>query len=268
MAEKISGEKNFFWSEKFLAEIKKKKRPAPKKSVRRLLKGFIFLLICGLILGIVVYSPLFTLTEIRVIGANEITAEDVKKIANLYIGEPLFKLETDQVAGRLSKDLRIEEVTVRRSLPHTLEVTIKERKPIATIVCNYGYLDIDRQGKIIDSYKTLKTMQIPMITGATVTDLYIGDDVDNPIVKKILEFMQKLDEKSINKISEIAIVSENYIVAYTNTEKAVQIRIGKIERLDEKARLTDDFLRDLETNPNPVEYVDFNYTAPFIKLAQ
>lgn len=226
------------------------------------------MLISGLILGFVVYVPLFTLQEVKIIGATYITEEDVLKIGNIYMGEPLFQLETDSVASRLSQDLRIEEVSVRRSLPNALEVTIKERRPIATISCDYGYLDMDKSGKILDSYKTLKAMPIPIIMGATVKDKYIGDEVEDPLVKKILEFLQKMDAESLNKISEVAIVSADYIVAYTNTERSVQIRIGKLERLDEKARLTEDFLKDLANNPNPIEYVDFNYTAPFIKLAK
>ena len=107
-----------------------------------------------------------------------------------------------------------------------------------------------------------------MITGAAVRDLYIGDTVDNELVKKILDFLQRLNEETLNRLSEIAIVEADYIVMYSATERPVQIRIGKLERLDEKARLTEDFLRDLATNPHPVEYVDFNYTAPFIKLAE
>ena len=106
-----------------------------------------------------------------------------------------------------------------------------------------------------------------MITGALVKDLYIGDDVTDEMVKKILFFLQQMNETSLNKISEIAIVGPEYVVAYTNTSKAVQIRLGKLERLEDKARLTEDFLQDLELNPHRVEYVDFNYTAPFIKLA-
>ena len=245
-----------------MAKAKKQRR-----SRRRLFKGIIFLLVSGIILGVVVYFPLFTLREIKLVGANYLTAEDIIKIGNIYLGEPLFQLETDQVASRLMKDLRVEDVTVRRNLPNALEVTIKERKPVATIVCDYGYLDLDRQGVVIDSYKNLKTMQIPMITGATVRDLYIGDEVQDPTVKKILEFLQRINENSLNKISEISIKSPDYLIAYTNTEKAVQIRIGKPERLEEKAHLTEDFLEDLDKNPNRVEYVDFNYTAPFIKLA-
>lgn len=246
-----------------MAKIKRVQR-----SGRRIFKGFVFLLITCAILSIFVYFPFFTLTNINLKGATYITTEDILKIGNIYIGEPLFELETDNVAMRLSNDLRIEEVTVRRSLPHTLDITIKERQPIATIVCDYGYLDLDRSGKILDSYKTLKTMQIPMITGAKVQDKYIGDNVDDKIVKVILDFLQKMNIEALNKISEVAIISENYIVAYTNTERSVQIRIGKLERLDEKAHLTEDFLKNLDSNPNPIEYVDFNYTAPFIKLAR
>ncbi len=244
---------------------KKKQR---RRSGRRVFRGIFFILISGIILAVMVYVPFFKLSEVKLIGANYLTADDIIKIGDIYIGEPLFHLETDRVAGRLAQDLRIEEVTVRRSLPNKLEVTIKERTPIATIVCDYGYLDLDRNGKVIDSYKTLKTMQIPMITGSTVHDLYIGDDVDNETIKKILDFLQKLDETSLNKLSEISVKDGDYLVAYTNTEKAVQIRIGKIERMEEKAKLTEDFLKDLENNPHAVEYVDFNYTAPFIKLAK
>lgn len=248
-----------------MAEIVKKQ---PRRSGKRLIKGIIFLLLCGVILGMLVYLPIFTLKEVKLTGSTYLTVDDILKVGDIYINEPLFKLETDKVAGRLLNDVRIEDVTVRRSLPHTLEVIVVERMPIATVVCNYGYLDIDKHGKILDSYKNLREMKIPMITGALIKDLYIGDDVENEHIQKILDFLELLDTASLNKISEVAIVAENYVVAYTATERPVQIRIGALERLDEKAKLTEDFLRDIDTNPNAVEYVDFNYTAPFIKLYQ
>ena len=257
----IISEKNLRRGE-VMAVIKRRRR------VGRVLKGLIFLVVSVTVLGFFVYVPFFTLSEIRLDGANYLTEEDILRIGNIYMGEPLFKLETDVVQSRLSKDLRIEEVSVQRKLPHTLKIKIKERRPLATIICDYGYLDIDHNGMILDSYKTIKTMQIPMITGATVRDLYIGDTVDDELVKKILDFLQRINEDTLNLLSEVAIVEPDYIVMYTATERAVQIRIGKLERLDEKAHLTEDFLRDLATNPHPVEYVDFNYTSPFIKLAE
>lgn len=239
-----------------------------RRNFGRFFRGLIFLVVSATVIGFFVYVPFFTLSEIKLIGAKYLTQEDIMKIGNIYMGEQLFRLETDVVQSRLSKDLRIEEVSVRRRLPHTLEIKIKERQPLAIIQCDYGYLNLDHNGTVIDSYKTIKTMQIPMITGAEIRDLYIGDAVEDEHVKKILEFLQILKEDALNQLSEIAIVQENYIVMYTATAQPVQIRIGKLERLDEKAKLTEDFLRDLATNQRNVEYVDFNYTAPVIKFAE
>ena len=245
-------------------EKRVEKRIIKRRSPRRILKGFLFIVICTAIVGILVYSPIFVLRHVQVDGAVYLKKEELVRISGIYMGEPLFQLETDQVTKRLLQDLRIEEALVRRQLPSTLEITIKERMPVATVACEYGYLDIDRQGKVIDSYRTLKNMPIPMITGVQVRDLYIGDDVKDEMVKKILSFLQQLDDASLNQLSEIAITGPDYLVAYTTN--SVQIRLGKLERMEEKARLTQDFLKDLATNPYQVEYVDFNYTTPFIKL--
>ncbi len=247
-------------------ETRVEKRIIKRRSPRRILKGFLFIVICTAIVGVLVYSPIFVLRHVQVDGAVYLKKEELVRISGIYMGEPLFQLETDQVTKRLLQDLRIEEALVRRQLPSTLEITIKERMPVATVACEYGYLDIDRQGKVIDSYRTLKNMPIPMITGVQVRDLYIGDDVKDEMVKKILSFLQQLDDASLNQLSEIAITGPDYLVAYTTN--SVQIRLGKLERMEEKARLTQDFLKDLATNPYQVEYVDFNYTTPFIKLIQ
>ena len=239
-----------------------------RRNFGRFFRGIVFLVVSAAVLGFFVYVPIFTLKEIRLDGAKYLTQEDIMKIGDIYIGEQLFRLETDVVQSRLSKDLRIEEVSVRRHLPHTLEVKIKERLPIATIQCDYGYLDLDHGGIVLDSYKSLKSMPIPMITGVAVRDLYIGDTIDDELIKNILVFLQMLNEETRNRLSEISVVEQNYIVMYSATDRPVQIRIGKLERLEEKARLTEDFLSNLEKNPHDIEYVDFNYTAPFIKLAE
>lgn len=233
---------------------------------RRFRLGVRFLLICGAIIGFIVYLPIFVLRDLYVEGNVYLTKEDLRQIAGVYYGEPLYKLETDSVTKKLMNDLRIEEASVRRSFPDGLSITIRERTPVATVACDYGYLDLDRQGKVIDCYKTLKNMPIPMVTGIKLRDMYIGDDNKDATLTQIIYFLQLLNQESLNQISEVALVSADYFVAYTT--QSVQIRLGKLERLEEKARLTDVFLRDLQQNPLPVEYVDFNYKAPFLKLTQ
>ncbi len=235
-----------------------------RRSPRRILKGMLFLLICSGLLAIVVYSPLFVVRQIHVSGNTYLGQDEICRIAGIYQGEPLFQLETDTAARTLMKDLRIEDASVRRIFPSQLDIQVKERMPVATVACEYGYLDIDREGCVLDAYRTLKKMPIPMITGISLHDMYIGDKVSDAKVQHVLYYLQSLDASALNQLSEVSIAVPDKVVVYTT--QAVQIRLGGLDRLDEKAKLTETFLRDLKTAKHPIDYADFTYTAPFIKF--
>ncbi|WP_037371673.1 cell division protein FtsQ/DivIB [Selenomonas sp. AE3005] len=235
-----------------------------RRSPRRLLKGLAFLLICGGLVAFIVYSPLFTLQRVRLQGNTYITETDILTSGRLHKGQPLFQLETSEVTQNLLRDLRIESAVVRRRLPDTLEVEITERTPVATVACDYGYLDLDRQGKVIGSYKSLRKMPIPMITGVKMHDMYIGDDNKDTRVAKVLVLLASLNQEAINSLSEISVANPEAVTAYTN--QSVQIRLGNFERWEEKAEQTKEFLHNLPNSRHQIEFVDFSYTAPFIRL--
>ena len=157
------------------------------------MKGLLFLLICCGIMAIVVYSPLFTLQRVNVHGNTYLTQDDIMTIGRMHIGQPLFQLETDAVTQNLMHDLRIESAVVRRRVPDSLDIDVVERMPVATVAGDYGYMDLDRLGKVIACYRSLRNMPIPLITGVSMHDLYIGDDNQNEVVAQVLDFLQKLD---------------------------------------------------------------------------
>ncbi len=234
------------------------------RSFRRLLRGLLFLAVCGGIMAIVIYTPLFTLKHVELRGNTYLTEEQITDIGRIHKGEPLFQLQTDVVTQNLLHDLRVESAVVRRRLPDTVEIEVTERKPVATMACDYGYLDIDRNGKVLSVYKNLHNVPIPLITGMELTNLYIGDDVTDEYVRKVLYFLNHLNADTLNQISEVNIARPDAVVAYTNG--SVEIRLGQLDRLDEKASLTDDFVSDLKTSRHIIEYVDFSYEAPFIRM--
>lgn len=228
------------------------------------MKGLLFLVACGVIMAIIIYTPLFTLQHVEIHGNTYLTEEQITAIGRIHKGEPLFQLQTDVVAQNLMHDLRVESAVVRRRLPDTVEIEVSERKPVATMACDYGYLDLDRNGKVLSVYKNLHNVPIPLITGMELTGLYVGDDVSDEYVRDVLYFLNHLNMDTLNQISEINIARPDAVVAYTNG--SVEIRLGKMERLDEKASLTDDFVSDLKTSRHIIEYVDFSYEAPFIRM--
>ena len=234
-------------------------------SSRRVLKGTFYLLGAAAIIAVLVYSPLFTFQQLIVHGNVHLDETELCEIARIHYGERLFEVKTDAITTTLLHDLRIESAVVRRQLPNRIEMEIVERIPVATVACDYGYLDFDRQGKVIASYRSLKGADIPIITGVKLRDLYIGDDNDNAQVAQVITFLSRIDPADIGQISEVNITVPTAVVAYTKT--ALPIRLGQLEGIPGKAGLTQDFLQDQKTTRHTVEYVDFSYDAPFIKLA-
>ena len=234
-------------------------------SSRRILRGAFYLLCASGIIAVLVYSPLFTFQQLVVHGNVHLDENELCEIARIHYGQRLFELKTDEMTTNLLRDLRIESAVVRRQLPHKIEMDIVERIPVATVACDYGYLDFDRQGKVIASYRSLKGADIPIITGVKLRDLYIGDDNNDPQVAQAISFLARIDPADIGEISEVSLRNPNAVVAYTKT--ALPIRLGQLTGIPDKAALTQDFLRDQKTTRHTVEYVDFSYDAPFIKLA-
>ena len=234
-------------------------------SSRRILRGAFYLLCASGIIAVLVYSPLFTFQQLVVHGNVHLDANELCEIARIHYGQRLFELKTDEMTTNLLRDLRIESAVVRRQLPHKIEMDIVERIPVATVACDYGYLDFDRQGKVIASYRSLKGADIPIITGVKLRDLYIGDDNNDPQVAQAISFLARIDPADIGEISEVSLRNPDAVVAYTKT--ALPIRLGQLTGIRDKAALTQDFLRDQKTTRHTVEYVDFSYDAPFIKLA-
>ena len=234
-------------------------------SSRRILRGAFYLLCASGIIAVLVYSPLFTFQQLVVHGNVHLDENELCEIARIHYGQRLFELKTDEMTTNLLRDLRIESAVVRRQLPHKIEMDIVERIPVATVACDYGYLDFDRQGKVIASYRSLKGADIPIITGVKLRDLYIGDDNNDPQVAQAISFLARIDPADIGEISEVSLRNPDAVVAYTKT--ALPIRLGQLTEIPDKAALTQDFLRDQKTTRHTVEYVDFSYDAPFIKLA-
>lgn len=234
-------------------------------SSRRILRGAFYLLCASGIIAVLVYSPLFTFQQLVVHGNVHLDENELCEIARIHYGQRLFELKTDEMTTNLLRDLRIESAVVRRQLPHKIEMDIVERIPVATVACDYGYLDFDRQGKVIASYRSLKGADIPIITGVKLRDLYIGDDNNDPQVAQAISFLARIDPADIGEISEVSLRNPDAVVAYTKT--ALPIRLGQLTGISDKAALTQDFLRDQKTTRHTVEYVDFSYDAPFIKLA-
>jgi len=232
-------------------------------------QGFIVLLLVLVILiaGLLfIKSSYFSVGSVIVEGNKYVLIEDVYRIADIPESINIFNLNTSNIKMRLMRDLRIAEADVSRRFPGTIVINIKERKPMAYVASNYGFLELDKQGVVLAVLKNIKQTNVPMITGIRLENEYVSDEIEDAVIKNIVNYLSLLDEVTLNQISEINLKSSEQIVAYT--VNSVPIRFGNNDRLPDKAKLTNEILRELADKKRIVEYIDLNYSPPVIKFKQ
>lgn len=211
-------------------------------------------------------SAYFAVGAVVVEGNKYISTEDVFGIAGIPAEINIFRLNTATIKNRLLHDLRIDEAEVTRRFPTTILIALSERQPVAWVACSYGFVQMDKQGVVMAAVKSIKKVDVPIITGVRLGNIYIGDKIDTPTVQNVLAYLAYLDEATLGQLSEVNIRPAGDLVAYT--VQTVTIRIGPPDRLPEKAKLTGDILREVGNKKSAIEYIDLNYASPYIKFKQ
>ena len=241
-------------------ENKRQQRQEPPKIFVLFLIA-LSIMIAGLLF---INSAFFSIGSIVVDGNQYISSDDIIRIAGIDGNINIFRINTGELKKRLLCDLRIDDVEISRKFPATIVISVKERQPLAYVASGFGFVEIDRQGVVLSAFKTLRKINVPMITGVSLGDVYVGDKADRQEVMNVLPYLASLDENTLNQISEVNVASQERILAYT--VGSVHIRIGNNEQLAAKAKMTNQILKEIKDKQTAVEYIDLTYATPFIKF--
>jgi len=204
------------------------------------------------------------LGSIQVNGSKHITELDIIAAGNLRKPVNILQVKTKVLEDNLNHDLRIEKSTVSYKLPLTLQVDIKERRPIAIVVTQFGYATIDKNGQVIQLDQAITDSSVPILSGIKLGNTLLGDTIKEENVLKALIYLNALTEENIKNISELNIGDTSSLVGYT--VDGLAIHIGDTTDLPEKAKLTEDMLKDVKARNVNAIFIDVNIKAPYIKV--
>ena len=99
--------------------------------------GPLFKLLCAgavavaLTMGATVF---FQVETVAVTGNSRYSQEEIIQATGIQTGDNLFRMNKFQIAHQVLQDLPyVEEITIRRSLPSTIVITVKEWDAVARI---------------------------------------------------------------------------------------------------------------------------------------
>jgi cell division protein FtsQ len=110
-------------------------------------------------------TPEFSLTQIEVTGNARITRQSIETRLAPWIGRSVLAIDLPAVEADLETEPWVLDAMVRRILPHTLCVTVRERVPAALAVVGVEVLLVDRTGHPIGPVGADAAESLPVLTG-------------------------------------------------------------------------------------------------------
>jgi len=222
---------------------KKKRRRAG--SIRWFLL-LMFLLACIFAGYFFSQSAFFNISNIKVTGNNILTAEEVISHSGLTAGEHIYQANMTLAKNLISTDPWIDKVTVKRRLPSTVVITVKERVAVAVVPVEGGVLQVDAQGYVLKRQRLLEGL--PLMTIGGVTDIpdniLPGQQISSPALTKGLSVVSYMTKESAGVISEVDVADTQQIVL--QNIYGIEWRIGDGSNLMTKFNICNQITADEE----------------------
>ena len=152
---------------------------------------------------IFVMSVFFRVSDIQVRGNSHYTNEEIIRAIDIEEGDNLFFFDRFAALSRVFAKLPyIDEVSVERSLPNKVIITVSESQALAYIVLGEEKWTIDHSCKVLGKANDDELLGLIPIDGISPGTLMIGEkletaDGDEKIVDYIAEVLFQLEERGL-----------------------------------------------------------------------
>jgi cell division protein FtsQ len=196
-------------------------------------------------------SDTFQVTQVDVVGTARLSREAVISLAAIPKDATLLNLSVDRIVARVKSSPWVAEASLARRFPHTVVITVAERKPFAAVA-------VGRVAYLIDKSAVVLAAQ-----PATTTDLPLIQDA--PLPTRPLPSQRLEGREFINAIdvllalpdslrSQVQLVHARTIDDLRLiTRGGLEIVFGRAEQLDKKRFVVEKLIG---ANPKKIIYID------------
>ncbi len=243
------------------------KRKKPIYKSRFFWIGIATLLVISGLIYLIAFVPFFQVEEVEVTGNQDIESKEIKKIVNKNISRELPFTSSRSVflvrVGKIQDELNeafpvLDNAKIKRVLPSSLKVTIKERKPVGVFVAEKNYL-IDKKGVIFEATSSTEGFTIEK----KVEKVKLGERIiEEETMNKILTIKSRLEDikfKSavLKKESRLDIITQAGWKAYFDLSKDWEWQTTELKLALER--------EISETEWKDLKYIDLRFDRVFYK---
>ncbi|MCL5021699.1 MAG: FtsQ-type POTRA domain-containing protein [Bacteroidetes bacterium] len=200
--------------------------------------------------------------KVKVYDAHILTDNEVRDLADIPAGSPLYKLSLLRIAQRVERNPFVDRAVVVRALPYDVTITVKEHDPIALVATPSSVFSIDRKGIILPLPMKRKN-NMPVITNVQ-EQLQVGDTAKGTLMQaaEFINDARMLGPSLSANIAEVRIDGGN-LIAYT-TVSSLQIIIGEND-FNRKLLYLKKFLNEVaDGGDQDYRYVDLRFNGQIV----
>jgi cell division protein FtsQ len=202
---------------------------------RKTLKIFVFILCAAGFSSLLLKSEYFNVKNVVVRYNRIATTEEVVSLSQLK-GNNIFLIDKDKLKEKLSANPYIEGVEIKRSLPGTVILQIKEKEIKGLVKYQNSFVNIDSKGRMIQVVNKFPDGKTPLIEGIKLEQFAAGEYLikENEVWQKSLEDVLKVvDFKEYSDILYSINIQDQYNIIL-RTKNGIDIKIGDCSDLEDK----------------------------------
>ncbi len=253
-----------------VTDIKKYKQEKKKEKKLSLFSRFLiflfkFLVIAGLLIALIIYVPIFKVSEAQITGLFYLEKDYLDSQLEDIKGENIIFLNKKRIEESFLANSYIKEIDISRKFPNKILVTVKERAPVALLVTTDGFIQVSDDSVFLDIRQSPGDYNLPLITGI---ELYaipgVGKKIEDSVLEEALKIISGSNRILTGKIAEINIDNER-IIAYTRN--GITVLLGGAEDIDNKLKILEgimDDIVDVTISVSEIEHIDLRFKDTYV----
>ena len=206
-------------------------------------------------------TSFLSIETITVVGNNRLSAGEVITLVEPLHGQNLFLVDLDEARQDLRSVGWINDVTLRRILPSTIEIMVAERTPVGLGRFGSALFLIDAEGSIIDEFGSkFSDLDLPIIDGLSVGYEDADRDLDKrraALVTHLLSDIGQHAPRFSGQLSQVDVADPHDAVVLLSGDP-VFIHLGE-EQFAERLQTYEELKPSLGARVPDVDYVDLRF---------
>lgn len=210
-------------------------------------------------LSLVANSPALRVARIVVSGQQRLAPGEVLALLDGLRGQHILGVDLAAWQARLLASPWVEDATLRRVLPSTIEVRVRERQPTAVGRIGNGLYLIDRQGVVMDEYgPAYADLDLPIVDGVAgrVDGRTVVDPARAALAARVIAALAARPDPR-PRVSQIDVSHPHDAVVMLEGDTAL-LRLGE-EDFAERLQQYVDLGATLRERVTAIDYVDLRF---------